>query len=105
MSRVVWVVVFAMSAVAPQAMKQRQASQLSANPIRRVVTMLQMMGKKISAEGVKEEELHKKFQCHCKKSGADLKASIAAAEVKIPQLKAEIEASGESEVKFKATLK
>jgi len=67
--------------------------------------MLQMMGKKISAEGVKEAELHKKFQCHCKKSGADLKASIAAAEVRIPQLKAEIEASGESEVKFKATLK
>merc|ERR1719445_1311011 len=104
MSRVL-VVVFAMLAVVPQAMKQRQESQLSANPIRKVVTMLQMMTKKVTAEGEKEAELHQKFVCHCKKSGAELKASIAAAEVRIPQLKAEIEASGESEKQFTATLK
>jgi len=105
MSRLFVVVVCAMSAALPQAMKQRQESQLSANPIRKVVTMLQMMTKKVTAEGEKEAELHQKFLCHCKKSGAELKASIAAAEVRIPALKAEIEASGESEKQFTATLK
>jgi len=97
-------VVLAMMVVVPEAMKQRQTAHLSANPVRKVVTMLQMMIKKVTEEGEKEAELHKKFLCQCKKSGAELKASIAAAEAKIPQMKSEIEASGESVKKFKATL-
>jgi len=62
----------------------------SANPIRRVVTMMQDMQKKIIAEGERDEELFEKFMCYCKNGGADLTASITAAENKQPQLTASI---------------
>eukprot|EP00929_Paragymnodinium_shiwhaense_P046620 TRINITY_DN23731_c1_g2_i1.p1 TRINITY_DN23731_c1_g2~~TRINITY_DN23731_c1_g2_i1.p1 ORF type:complete len:739 (-),score=337.48 TRINITY_DN23731_c1_g2_i1:62-2278(-) len=69
-----------------------------ANPIRRVVTMLQNMAKKVEQEGEKEEELYQKFLCYCKSSGGDLQKSIAESTAKVPQLQSDIEA-GESEVK------
>merc|ERR1719287_353063 len=62
----------------------------AANPIRRVVTMMQDMQKKIIAEGERDEELFEKFMCYCKSGGADLTASITAAENKQPQLEASI---------------
>jgi len=68
-------------------------SMFSANPIRRVVTMLQMMGKKVEAEGKKEKELFDKFMCYCKTSGGDLKASISSNTAKVPELQSEIEAA------------
>jgi chemotaxis receptor (MCP) glutamine deamidase CheD len=52
------------------------------NPIRKVVTMLQGMQKRVTEEGAKEKELYEKFMCYCKTSGSDLAASIAAAEKK-----------------------
>jgi len=61
-----------------------------ANPIRKVVNMLQMMQKKIAAEGEKEKALFEKFQCYCKTSGGDLQESISAASTKIPQLASDI---------------
>eukprot|EP00429_Kryptoperidinium_foliaceum_P049314 CAMPEP_0176115548 /NCGR_PEP_ID=MMETSP0120_2-20121206/58025_1 /TAXON_ID=160619 /ORGANISM="Kryptoperidinium foliaceum, Strain CCMP 1326" /LENGTH=754 /DNA_ID=CAMNT_0017449783 /DNA_START=61 /DNA_END=2322 /DNA_ORIENTATION=+ len=57
----------------------------SANPIRRVVSMLQMMEQKIQEEGKKEKDLFDKFQCYCKTGTSDLSASISAAEAKITQ--------------------
>jgi len=54
-----------------------------ANPIRRVVTLLQKMQTTVSDEGKKEEELFEKFMCYCKNGAGDLKASIKAAENKI----------------------
>merc|ERR1719160_2170884 len=36
-----------------------------ANPIRKIVTLLQDMQKEIEAEGVKEKELYDKFMCFC----------------------------------------
>jgi len=53
---------------------------VSANPIRRVVTMLENIVKKVEAEGEKDEELFKKYMCYCKTGVADLEKSIAAAE-------------------------
>ena len=38
--------------------EQRQTAALAANPVRKVVTMLQMMMKKIEAEKEKEKELY-----------------------------------------------
>jgi len=70
-------------------------SENGANPIRRVVTMLQAMVKKVTAEGEKEEELYKKFQCYCKTGGSDLSASIADNDAKAPELESSI-AEGES---------
>jgi len=64
----------------------------SANPIRKVVTMLQGMEKKVTAEGEKEKELFDKFMCYCKNSGGDLSKSIADSDAKVPTLGADIEA-------------
>merc|ERR1719316_815530 len=65
-------------------------TKVNANPIRRVVTMLQMMEKKVVAEGKKAEELFDKFMCYRKTGEATLSKSIADAETKIPQLESDI---------------
>merc|ERR1719262_1553876 len=69
------------------------ATKVAANPMRRVITMLQMMVKKVEAEGKKEQELHDKFMCYCKSGAATLGKSIEDAEVKIPQLESDIKES------------
>merc|ERR1719387_682713 len=69
----------------------RTSVELRANPIRRVVSMLQMMGKKIEAEGQTETELFEKFMCYCKTGVSTLKKDVADAEEKLPQLQSEIE--------------
>merc|ERR1719387_1216911 len=58
----------------------------SANPVRKVVTMLQMMQNKVVAEGKKAEELYDKFMCYCDNADATLGKSIADAETKIPRV-------------------
>jgi septal ring factor EnvC (AmiA/AmiB activator) len=68
----------------------QQSEAARANPIRKVVTMLQTMEKKVVAEGEKEKELFEKYMCYCKTSGGDLSKSINDADVKIPQLAADI---------------
>jgi chromosome segregation ATPase len=73
-------------------------NEFGANPIRRVVNMLQSMAKKVEAEGKKEEELYDKFQCYCKNGEADLTASISGSNTKVPQLQSDIE-EAESKVK------
>merc|ERR1719265_792485 len=74
-----------------QPVAARDGLRLTVNPIRRVVTMMQQMTNKITAEGKKEEALFEKFMCYCKNGVGDLQAAIDAAEVKIPQLESEIE--------------
>merc|ERR1719352_991474 len=76
-----------------------------ANPIRKVVTMLQNMQKKVEAEGEKEKELFDKFMCYCKTSGGDLSKSIADADTKIPQLGADIKAAEAKNAQLKEDLK
>ena len=61
------------------------------NPIRKVVTMLQGMAEKVTAEGKKEQDLYDKFMCYCKTGVDDLAASIDAAETKVEELTASIE--------------
>jgi len=63
----------------------------SLNPVRKVVTLLQNMQKKIEEEGAREAELFKKFDCYCKTGSGDLSASIGAAEEKIPAVSSDIE--------------
>jgi outer membrane murein-binding lipoprotein Lpp len=70
-----------------------EGSQEMVNPIRKVVTMLQMMQNKVAAEGEKEKELFEKYMCYCKNSGGDLAKSIAAANTKIPEVQSDIEES------------
>jgi len=64
-----------------------------ANPIRKVVNMLQALKAKVEAEGEKEKELFDKYMCYCQNAGGDLAKSIADAEKRAPELTAEIEAS------------
>merc|ERR1719277_265348 len=64
----------------------QQTSALAVNPIRRVVTLLQNMQKKVEAEGKKEKALFEKFMCYCKNGLGDLRAAIDANEAKIPKV-------------------
>merc|ERR1719487_1618744 len=95
----------------------RVAMTAAINPIRRVVTMLQMMAKKVEAEGKAEKELFDKFMCWCETGASDLAKSIDAGERRVPhcaanikemealiaQLKAEIaKAKGDREAALKA---
>merc|ERR1719183_1478422 len=77
---------------------QSALEQGRANPIRKVVTMLQNMVKKVEAEGEKEQALFDKYMCYCKNSGGDLSKSIADADTKMPQLAADIK-EGEAKKK------
>merc|ERR1719235_1039644 len=79
-------------AVAPSAVADTQLSDQAgrANPIRKVVNMLQAMQKKIEQEGEKEQKLFDKYMCYCKTSGGDLQKSIGDANTKVPQLASDI---------------
>jgi len=83
------------NALDQQAVSDQEAA---ANPIRKVVTMLQALQKKVAAEGEKEVELYDKFMCYCKNAGGTLGASVAAAVSKVPQVGSDIE-EGEAQLK------
>merc|ERR1719162_2359415 len=51
-----------------------QQSEATANPIRRIVNLLQDMKKEVEADGEKEEELFKSFMCYCKNNDGQLSA-------------------------------
>jgi len=93
----VFVAVLAMASAA-QAADQASDESSSANPIRKVVTMLQNMQKKVSAEGAKEQVLYDKFMCYCKNGGGDLSTAISSADTKVPQLGSDIK-EGEAKKK------
>merc|ERR550514_590659 len=85
--------------------RTEQRTALSANPIRKVVTMLQNMVKKVEAEGLKEKELYDKFMCYCNTADVTLGKSIQDADTKIPQLEADIKASSEEKAQLESDLK
>jgi len=64
--------------------------EYGANPIRKVVNLLQAMQKKVEEEGEKEEELYEKFVCYCKKNTGELTQAIAEAQTKIAQLETQV---------------
>merc|ERR1719248_227980 len=81
------------------------SSRLTVNPIRRVVTMLQSMQKKVEAEGEKEKDLYEKFMCYCKNGKGALEASIESAKQKNEQLASSIEETAATLKQAKADLK
>jgi len=83
----------------------RSETRYAANPIRKVVTMLQDMQKKVTEEGKREEELYHKFMCYCKNSGGDLDASIVAAQEKLESAGSEVQAKIERKAQTEADLK
>jgi len=84
---------------------EQQRSEASANPIRKVVTMLQNMQKKVSAEGEKEQAMFDKFMCYCKNGASTLSASIAAGENKVSELETSIKASTAEKAQLEGELK
>merc|ERR1719327_800596 len=95
--------VFAFAASRAIAIKNDEVA--NANPIRRVVGMLEAMVQKVEAEGKKEQELFDKYMCYCKTSGGDLTASISSAETKIPQVGSDIKEGEASKTQMEEDLK
>jgi len=67
------------------------AEELRANPIRKVVTMLQDMQKTVESEGEKEKELFDKFMCYCNNGAGSIEASIETATAQIASLTGKID--------------
>merc|ERR1719162_2030638 len=90
---------------ATKATKAASEAELRANPIRKIITMLQMMVNKIEAEGKKETELFEKYMCYCETSDATLGKSIEEATTKIPQLEADIKVAVETKTTLDGEIK
>mmetsp|Transcript_64506 Transcript_64506/g.165986 ORF Transcript_64506/g.165986 Transcript_64506/m.165986 type:complete len:717 (+) Transcript_64506:64-2214(+) len=78
---------------------------INANPVRKVVTLLQKMAEKVAKEAKQEEELYDKFMCYCKTSGGDLSTSIADAQAKIESMTSSIEEGKSKKSQTEADLK
>jgi len=87
------------------ALRSRETEAALANPIRKVVTMLQSMQTKVQEEGEKEQALYDKYMCYCKTAGGDLQASIAKAGSSISELGNKIKAAEEQKVVLGEELK
>jgi len=74
------------------------ASGTTANPIRRVVNMIEGMLAKVEAEGKAQEVLFNKFVCYCKNGKGALVKAVADAEGKVPKVGSAIEET-EAEIK------
>merc|ERR1719456_302645 len=61
-----------------------------ANPIRKVVTLMQNMQKEIEAEGAKEKELFDKFMCFCSANTGDLGKAEEDAKAKAEEMTAKL---------------
>jgi len=81
-----------------------EASEQRANPIRKVVTMLQNMQTKVTTEGEKQKDLFDKFMCYCKNGRGDLDTSISDAENKIANVDAAAKAASAKKVQTAADL-
>merc|ERR1719364_595503 len=82
-----------------------ETSAAAVNPIRKVVTMLQNMQKKIAAEGEKKEAAFDKYMCYCKSADTTLAGSISDAETKIPQVESSIKEGAAMKKQLEAELK
>jgi len=67
-------------------------TELGANPIRKVVTLMQNMQKEIEAEGAKEKELFDKFMCYCNGNNGELQAAADKASASIEENSAKLKA-------------
>merc|ERR1719160_510695 len=66
------------------------AVSTGANPIRKIVTLMQNMQKEIEAEGAKEKELFDKFMCYCSSNNGELAKASADAKAAVEELTAKL---------------
>lgn len=81
------------------------ATEYSANPIRKVVTMMQNMQKKIGEEGKAKEAAFEKYMCYCENADSTLGKSISDAQTKMPQVESAIKEGAASKKQMEAELK
>merc|ERR550514_1436042 len=74
--------------------------QMGANPIRKIVTLLQNMQKEIEGEGAKEKELFDKFMCFCSGNNGDLTKKAADANAQIEELSAKVKSEEAEKVQL-----
>ena len=89
---------------AVQAAAVRGKEQMSENPIRRIVNLLQMMAKEVEEDGEKDEEMHEKYMCYCETNSKKLADGLAALEAEIPQIEASIKEAVGSKAQLEADL-
>mmetsp|Transcript_44640 Transcript_44640/g.95249 ORF Transcript_44640/g.95249 Transcript_44640/m.95249 type:complete len:703 (-) Transcript_44640:40-2148(-) len=80
------------------------AAASHANPIRRVVSLLQAMQDKIEEEGKRQDKQMDKFTCYCKHNTVDLKDSISQGKETIELLGSKIEAATNGKAQAEAEL-
>merc|ERR1719359_1237481 len=81
-------------------MQLSMAETMQANPIRKVVTLMQNMQKEVEAEGKKEKELFDKFMCFCEGSGSEMATAIATGKAKIEELTAKVKSEEAEKVQL-----
>merc|ERR1719503_34974 len=67
--------------------------------------MMNMMTKKIEAEGKKAEDMYDAFMCYCKDGDESLKKSIEEAEDKVPQLESSLKEATAGHAQLQEDLK
>jgi len=87
------------------AIKNQGEAAAAVNPIRKVVTLLQAMQKKVAEEGEKEEAMHKNYMCYCRTNGGKLSESISAGQSKTENLGTNIKSSEAQLAGLKEALK
>jgi len=97
---------FAIAAVVNAVTTQtEQSAEFGANPIRKVVTLLQNMQKETEAEGDRAKDLFDAFNCYCTKTLAELSKSIEDAKGHVDELSANIEELAGSNAQLEQELK
>eukprot|EP00444_Apocalathium_aciculiferum_P053954 CAMPEP_0183600462 /NCGR_PEP_ID=MMETSP0371-20130417/179950_1 /TAXON_ID=268820 /ORGANISM="Peridinium aciculiferum, Strain PAER-2" /LENGTH=731 /DNA_ID=CAMNT_0025812543 /DNA_START=70 /DNA_END=2265 /DNA_ORIENTATION=+ len=96
--------VLALAATQAWGAEQQAVAQGQMNPLRKVVSLLQSMQKRVTEEGEAEKELYEKFMCYCTHGKSDLEKSVGDAETKVPAVGSEITASEASLEQAKADL-
>jgi len=79
-------------------------SDSSANPIRKIVTLMQDMQKEIEAEGGKEKELYEKFMCYCSGNNNDMQAKVQDGEAKVEELTSAVKEEKAEQAQLKQDL-
>mmetsp|Transcript_94910 Transcript_94910/g.173918 ORF Transcript_94910/g.173918 Transcript_94910/m.173918 type:complete len:691 (+) Transcript_94910:78-2150(+) len=85
--------------------KVNSAVAASANPIRKVTSLLKGIEKKVSEEIEAKEKLYDEYMCYCKNSDGTLAASISTSENKIPKVASSIEADSAKKAQTEMELK
>jgi len=87
------------------AVQQGSRVHIMANPIRKVVNVLQAMENKVREKTGRDADLHHKFMCYCKTADVSLRKSIAAADDKAPQVRSALEAAQGQQAQLEEDLK